>query len=63
MLVLHCNKVAGLTSNATQRYLQFKKDFPELKDRVKQSYFSTYLGITPESLSRIRKSLKDVGRQ
>lgn len=54
---------AFLTSNATQRYLQFKKDFPELKDRVKQSYISTYLGITPESLSRIRKSLKDVGRQ
>lgn len=50
---------AFLTSNATQRYLQFKKDFPELKDRVKQSYISTYLGITPESLSRIRKSLKD----
>lgn len=51
---------AFLTSNATQRYLQFKKDFPELKDRVKQSYISTYLGITPESLSRIRRSLKDV---
>ena len=50
---------AFLTSNATQRYLQFKKDFPELKDRVKQSYISTYLGITPEYLSRIRRSLKD----
>lgn len=47
-----------LVKNATQRYLQFCEDFPELKDCVKQSHISTYLGITPESLSRIRKSLK-----
>lgn len=48
-----------LTKNATERYLQFCKDFPELVNRVKQSYISTYLGITPESLSRIRKTLKN----
>lgn len=47
-----------LKKNATERYLQFCKDFPELINRVKQSYISTYLGITPESLSRIRKTLK-----
>lgn len=48
-----------LAKNATERYLQFCKDFPELINRVKQSYISTYLGITPESLSRIRKMLKN----
>lgn len=48
-----------LLKNATDRYLQFCKDYPELVDRVKQSHISTYLGITPESLSRIRKSLKN----
>ena len=48
-----------LTSNATQRYLKFREDFPEIADRVKQSYISTYLGIAPESLSRIRKALKE----
>lgn len=48
-----------LTKNATERYLQFCNDFPELVNRVKQSYISTYLGITPESLSRIRKALKN----
>lgn len=48
-----------LTNNATQRYLQFRNDYPELTDKVKQSYISTYLGITPESLSRIRKALKE----
>ena len=48
-----------LTKNATERYLQFCQDYPELNNRVKQSYISTYLGIAPESLSRIRKALKD----
>ena len=48
-----------LTKNATDRYLQFCEDYPELVNRVKQSYISTYLGITPESLSRIRRTLKD----
>lgn len=48
-----------LAKNATERYLQFCKDFPELINRVKQSYISTYLGITPESLSRIRRTLKN----
>lgn len=48
-----------LTKNATERYLQFCKDFPDLVNRVKQSYISTYLGIAPESLSRIRKTLKN----
>lgn len=48
-----------LINNATERYLQFEKEYPELIDRVKQSYISTYLGITPESLSRIRKGLKE----
>ncbi len=49
-----------LMNNATERYLQFEKDYPELVNRVKQTHISTYLGITPESLSRIRKALKAV---
>lgn len=54
---------AFLAKNATERYLQFCADFPELINRVKQSYISTYLGITPESLSRIRKTLKKEERE
>lgn len=48
-----------LAKNATERYIQFCKDFPDLADRVKQSYIATYLGIAPESLSRIRKMIKE----
>lgn len=47
-----------MTKNATQRYEKFLKDYPDLPGCVKQSYIATYLGIEPESLSRIKKSLK-----
>lgn len=48
-----------LVENATERYLHFKKMYPTICDTVKQHYIATYLGIKPESLSRIRKALKE----
>ena len=48
-----------LVENATERYLHFRKLYPDLVSRVPQKHIATYLGITPESLSRIRNSLKD----
>ena len=46
-----------LLENATERYLHFIDRYPDLAGRVAQQYIATYLGITPESLSRIRRSL------
>lgn len=40
-----------------KRYLNLLKYRPELKDRIPQYQLATYLGITPESLSRIRKRI------
>ena len=48
-----------LVENATERYIHFKKLYPMVCDSVKQYYVATYLGIAPESLSRIRKTLKE----
>jgi len=48
-----------LVENATERYLHFRKRYPNLCYHVPQKYIATYLGITPESLSRIRKVLKE----
>ena len=48
-----------LVENATERYIAFRKRYPELSKRVPQRYIATYLGIAPESLSRIRTSLKE----
>ena len=40
-----------------QRYLNLLKSRPDLIQRVPQHQIASYLGITPESLSRIRKRL------
>ena len=40
-----------------QRYLNLLKDRPDLIQRVPQHQIASYLGIKPESLSRIRKRL------
>ena len=43
--------------NAEERYLKFINDFPDLTNRVPDKYVAHILGITPVSLSRIRKRL------
>jgi len=48
-----------LVENATERYIAFRKRYPMLSERVPLRYIATYLGITPESLSRIRSSMKE----
>lgn len=48
-----------LVESASERYIHFRKLFPEICQCVKQQYIATYLGIAPESLSRIKKSLKE----
>ncbi|MFK7951487.1 MAG: Crp/Fnr family transcriptional regulator [Ekhidna sp.] len=40
-----------------QRYLKLQKDRPDLINRVAQYHIASYLGIKPETLSRIRKRL------
>ena len=50
-----------LVENATERYIHFKKLYPDLSDRVPQRHIATYLGIAPESLSRIRGAMKEGG--
>tara|TARA_R110002051_G_scaffold255120_2_gene314195 strand:+ start:24260 stop:24829 length:570 start_codon:yes stop_codon:yes gene_type:complete len=41
---------------AEQRYAVFVKENPELLQRVPQYYIASFLGIAPQSLSRIRKN-------
>ncbi len=43
-----------LNQTPTERYEQLVRDRPELLQRVSQRLIATYLGIKPESLSRIR---------
>lgn len=43
--------------NPEQRYLKLIKQRPKVVQRVPQHYIASYLGIKPQSLSRIRKRL------
>lgn len=47
-----------VSEDATTRYLTFMKEFPNLINRVPLSYIASYLGITQQSLSRIRKNIR-----
>ncbi|MFN0048515.1 MAG: Crp/Fnr family transcriptional regulator [Cytophagales bacterium] len=40
-----------------ERYLQFIKDKPNIANRIPDKYIASLLGITPVSLSRIRKRI------
>ncbi|MCP3926506.1 MAG: Crp/Fnr family transcriptional regulator [Desulfobacterales bacterium] len=44
-----------LFDDAETRYRHFLKDYPGMVDRVKHFHIASYLGISPVSLSRIRK--------
>lgn len=46
-----------VTDSAEQRYLDLIKNRPDLVQRVPQYQLASYLGIKPESLSRIRKRI------
>lgn len=43
-----------LAKSAAQRYEEFKARYPHIEQRVPNHQIASYLGITPQSLSRIR---------
>ena len=48
-----------LSSTAEERYLEFIETYPSLMQRLPLKLIASYLGITPEFLSRIRKHLAE----
>ncbi|MFK7782776.1 Crp/Fnr family transcriptional regulator [Psychroserpens sp.] len=49
--------LSNLSETATERYLNFIKKYPNIEKSIKNYHIASYLGITTESLSRIRKDL------
>lgn len=46
-----------ITSSPEERYLHLLKTRPDLLQRAPQHQLASYIGVTPESLSRIRKRI------
>ncbi|MEX0779022.1 MAG: Crp/Fnr family transcriptional regulator [Balneolales bacterium] len=57
-LVAHQKRIIqNISDTADQRYLKFQKAYPEVIRSVPLKYVASYLGITPEFLSKIRRDL------
>lgn len=48
-----------VSTDAAIRYEQFLKTFPALANRIPLSYLASYIGVTPQSLSRLRRNLSN----
>ncbi|WP_460219790.1 Crp/Fnr family transcriptional regulator [Psychroserpens sp. MEBiC05023] len=51
--------LANLSLSAAQRYTNFIKKYPNIERNVKNYHIASYLGMTTQTLSRIRKELSD----
>lgn len=49
--------LASLSQSAKERYISFITTYPNIEQSVKNFHIASYLGITTESLSRIRKEI------
>ena len=48
--------LASISESAEEQYINFLKKYPSLEQRIPQHQIASYLGITPETISRIRRS-------
>lgn len=57
MEAFHRRTLENLALNAKERYISFTKTYSQIEKQVKNYHIASYLGITTESLSRIRKEI------
>ena len=57
MAAFHKRTLGNLALSAKERYLTFIKTYPNIEQQIKNYHIASYLGITTESLSRIRKEI------
>lgn len=55
--VLQRRVIMLLSASAKERYLDFLDTYPNISQRVPQKMIASYLGITPEALSKIKSDV------
>lgn len=56
-MALQKRVLGNLSQTAKERYLSFLHSYPSIEQNVKNYHIASFLGITTESLSRIRKEI------
>jgi CRP-like cAMP-binding protein len=51
--------LSNLSQTAKERYLSFVEQYPNIEQKIKNYHIASFLGVTTESLSRIRKELAE----
>jgi len=49
--------MSSVTDTAEEKYLRLSNSNPEIIERIPQNLIASYLGIAPETLSRIKKNI------
>ena len=49
--------IQGIAYSAEERYLKFQEDYPEWEQLIPQKYIASYLGMSAEFLSKVKKAL------
>ena len=57
MVAMQKRLTSELSSSAEEKYLKLISAYPNIVARVPQHMIASYLGLTPETLSRIRKRI------
>jgi len=57
MVSIQRRVLQDISSTAEERYLDFVKRYPQFFNRISNVQIASYLGVTPEFLSAIRKNL------
>jgi CRP-like cAMP-binding protein len=57
MVGLQQRTIQNISSTAEERYLDFLKRYPQFFNRISNVQIASYLGVTPEFLSTIRKKI------
>ncbi|MEL6357747.1 MAG: Crp/Fnr family transcriptional regulator [Bacteroidota bacterium] len=55
IMVLQQRVIMLMSSSALQRYEHFLETYPDIIQRVPQKMIASYLGITPEALSKLKR--------
>jgi CRP-like cAMP-binding protein len=50
---------ASLSQTALERYQEFRQKYPHIEQRIPNHQIASFLGITPQSLSRIRRQFAE----